>query len=328
MSSIFISYAREDFKHAESIFNFLEDHGFRPWMDKKNLLPGQNWEHVLEITLKQADFILVIISSTSVSKRGFVQREFKRALDYWQERPESDIYVIPVKIDSCEVPPSLAKFHWIEYGAEDFENKIREAITIQNRNTQNKLSQKVNFETKHPISKIQAEKKKYRSGIKLAIILTILVLVSIGSSFLVFSNRSSNHLSKETPEKERIFYFLEDYFAKIDSYAQEGFFADTVKRFYLRSNLTPAQIMQIRKENDEFLNCKIRFQRDSLILTSEENGIRYWSFPARFTCFRKSKNKFEVANIIMEFGINSSIKITSVTEKILNYNFTREKPLF
>lgn len=43
-NKIFISYATEDYPYADSLHSFLSGNGFKPWMDKKDLLPGQNWE--------------------------------------------------------------------------------------------------------------------------------------------------------------------------------------------------------------------------------------------------------------------------------------------
>jgi hypothetical protein len=62
----------------------------------------------------------VCLSAQSVAKRGYVQREVKRALELWDEKLENDIYLIPARLDNCEVPPSLSKFQWVdlydEYG--------------------------------------------------------------------------------------------------------------------------------------------------------------------------------------------------------------------
>jgi hypothetical protein len=45
-----------------------------------------------------------LFSSTSVEKRGYIQKEFKFALDVLDEFPEGEIFVIPVRLDDCEIP--------------------------------------------------------------------------------------------------------------------------------------------------------------------------------------------------------------------------------
>lgn len=40
----------------------------------------------------------------SVQKRTYVQKEFKYAIDVFDEFPEGEIYAIPAKLDNCEIP--------------------------------------------------------------------------------------------------------------------------------------------------------------------------------------------------------------------------------
>jgi hypothetical protein len=112
---IFISYAKEDFTYAEKLYNYLEENGLKPWIDKKGILPGQDWNFVINKALREANYIILLLSDTSVQKRGYVQREFKTALDYVEEKLEDDIYLIPLKINNCVVPEKLSRFQWIEY---------------------------------------------------------------------------------------------------------------------------------------------------------------------------------------------------------------------
>src|ERR1035437_7860041 len=114
---IFISYAVEDFQYAESLYEFLLLNGFLPWMDKKNLLPGQKWDYIIQQELRKADFIVLLLSDISVSKRGYVQKEFNQALIYCEEKLESDIYIIPILINQCNIPSKLTKFQWVEYSS-------------------------------------------------------------------------------------------------------------------------------------------------------------------------------------------------------------------
>ena len=41
--TVFISYAREDSDAAKRLKKDLKDAGLNPWLDKEELLPGQNW---------------------------------------------------------------------------------------------------------------------------------------------------------------------------------------------------------------------------------------------------------------------------------------------
>ncbi|MBD1365387.1 toll/interleukin-1 receptor domain-containing protein [Mucilaginibacter sp. ZT4R22] len=114
-NKVFISYAKEDQRYALAFYDHFENLGYEPWLDKRKLLPGSNWDLEIKRALKNSDFIILLLSSTSVSKRGYVQREFKLALQYWETKLDDDIYIIPVLLDDCVVPESLGRFQWVRY---------------------------------------------------------------------------------------------------------------------------------------------------------------------------------------------------------------------
>lgn len=130
-NKIFISYATEDYHYADKLHSFLSSNGYEPWMDKKNLLPGQKWDYEIQRALRSADFVIMLLSNISVNKRGYVQKEFKKAVIYCEEKLDSDIYIIPIKIDDCTIPIDLNKFQWIEFSPTDTFDKILNSINIQ-----------------------------------------------------------------------------------------------------------------------------------------------------------------------------------------------------
>lgn len=126
--SVFISYATEDYDKVLPIYEYLEKIGLQPWMDKKNLIPGEDWEKALWKAARKADFFLICLSPLAINKRSFLQREVKRALTIWEEKLEEDIYLIPIKIEECEIPDSLKNFQWTELFKEDDFDAITRAI--------------------------------------------------------------------------------------------------------------------------------------------------------------------------------------------------------
>lgn len=112
-TTVFISYAREDTEAAKRLHKDLKDAGLTPWLDKESLIAGQNWKIAISKAIKKSRYFIPIFSSISVAKRGYVQKEFKYALDVFDEFPESETFVIPVRLDSCEIP--YQKLRDIEY---------------------------------------------------------------------------------------------------------------------------------------------------------------------------------------------------------------------
>lgn len=130
-NKVFISYATEDYQYADKLHGFLSENGFSLWMDKKDLLPGNNWLYEIQVQLRKADFVILLFSHNSVNKRTTVQKEFNLAMQYCEERLDSDIYIIPVKIDDCEPAEKFKKIQWIDYSSTDAFEKILKSLNLQ-----------------------------------------------------------------------------------------------------------------------------------------------------------------------------------------------------
>ena len=114
-NQVFISYAREDIELAAKLYKDILEAGLTPWFDKESLLPGNKWEIEIEKAIRQSKYFIAILSTKSVSKRGFVQKELKKAINILDEIPEEDIYIIPARIDECQPSHiSLNKLHWVD----------------------------------------------------------------------------------------------------------------------------------------------------------------------------------------------------------------------
>ena len=111
---IFLNYAKEDFEIAERIYGDLTQAGLEVWFDKVSLLPGQNWKIEIKKAIKNSWRFLALISSKSVNKRGYIQKELKEAIEILDEIPESDILIVPVRIEDCEPPERLKELHWVD----------------------------------------------------------------------------------------------------------------------------------------------------------------------------------------------------------------------
>lgn len=127
-AKIFISYAKEDLGAVIEVYQKLRNMGFEPWLDEFNLLPGQNWQMEIPKAIRASDIVLVFFSTNSVSKRGYVQKEFKLALDTLAEIPSGQIFVIPIRLDDCEVPDNFRDIHYCNLFQENGFNTIIKAI--------------------------------------------------------------------------------------------------------------------------------------------------------------------------------------------------------
>jgi formylglycine-generating enzyme required for sulfatase activity len=83
-------------------------------MNQEDIYPGEQWQGSIARAIQQSDFFVACLSTHAVSRRGFLQREIKGALERWQEKLQSDIYLIPARLEPCEVPEELRDFQWVD----------------------------------------------------------------------------------------------------------------------------------------------------------------------------------------------------------------------
>ena len=71
---VFISYASEDLQYAFKLYDFLAENYFRPLMDKLNLLPGQNWDFIMN---KDGTLFIICMRGNGVRRllRVFMGRD-------------------------------------------------------------------------------------------------------------------------------------------------------------------------------------------------------------------------------------------------------------
>lgn len=131
---VFLSYASNDKPTVRQLYQRLQAEGFDVWLDEQNLLPGQNWEREISEALRSSDVVIVCLSRSSVSKRGYVQKEIQLALDLVDERSNSTFFLIPVKLEECEVPQRLLRWQWVElFEKEGYQRLLRALDELANR---------------------------------------------------------------------------------------------------------------------------------------------------------------------------------------------------
>jgi len=79
--SVFVVYVQEDTCTVERLCDALEAHGLDPWIDRRKLLPGQNWPRSIEDAIEATDFVVACFSQHSATKKGGFQAEIRYALD-------------------------------------------------------------------------------------------------------------------------------------------------------------------------------------------------------------------------------------------------------
>jgi formylglycine-generating enzyme required for sulfatase activity len=121
---VFLCHASQDKPAVRKLYRYLKQRGVQPWLDEFDLLPGEKWEEEIPNALFSSDVILVCLSKNSINKEGFVQREISFALDKAKEKREGTIFIVPAKLEECDVPPRLSGYQWVDLSRVDGHKRL------------------------------------------------------------------------------------------------------------------------------------------------------------------------------------------------------------
>jgi hypothetical protein len=111
MPRVFLSYAREDAQAVERVAIELRAHGVELWMDRQDLVAGDEWLPQIEAAISKADFMLVFISRTSLNS-AWVHREYQTA--FQRQAKTGGTRLIPVLLERVQLPPFLAAIQYVD----------------------------------------------------------------------------------------------------------------------------------------------------------------------------------------------------------------------
>ncbi|MFZ5858152.1 MAG: toll/interleukin-1 receptor domain-containing protein [Chloroflexota bacterium] len=130
---VFLCHSKVDKQKVHDLYDRLIADGFDIWFDEEKLVPGQDWGLEIRRAISETDVVIACLSSQSVNKAGYAQKEIVLALDVADEQPEGAIFIIPTRFDNCEMPDRLRKRQWVSlFDNTGYEN-LKEALLIRAR---------------------------------------------------------------------------------------------------------------------------------------------------------------------------------------------------
>lgn len=167
MKKIFLNYAREDVRYARRLYTDLTSKGdFDIWFDEEAILPGHKWKKEVEDAIDNADFFILLYSKKSVNKTGYVHAEIQKAINRHMEMKEGKPFIIPIRLDECELGYSALKEIHSEdlFPESEYPKKLDRILKIiskdeskpepkphpaQNRDIKNKLREDKDYLIRH-----------------------------------------------------------------------------------------------------------------------------------------------------------------------------------
>lgn len=129
---VFLCHASGDKAEVRALYRRLKaENWLYSWLDEEELLAGQNWEREITLAVKTSDAVIVCLTQKAVSEAGFRHKEITFALDKADEQPEGQIFVIPIKLEACQLPERLHHLHAIDYFEERGHERLLRALRVR-----------------------------------------------------------------------------------------------------------------------------------------------------------------------------------------------------
>jgi len=125
---VFLCHSKDDKPKVRDLYYRLIADGFDAWLDEEKLMPGQDWDLEIRKAVRETDVVVACLSNGSVTKAGYVQKEIRFALDVADEQPEGEVFIIPTKLEECQVPVRLGRWQWVNLFEGESYNKLRTSL--------------------------------------------------------------------------------------------------------------------------------------------------------------------------------------------------------
>lgn len=113
---VFLCHASQDKPAVRELYQRLKSEDWiDPWLDATKLLPGQEWMTEIENAVDKADVVIICLSNHSINKEGYIQKEIRQAFGAALTKLDNSIFLIPVRLDNCNVPKKLSDYQWLDY---------------------------------------------------------------------------------------------------------------------------------------------------------------------------------------------------------------------
>ena len=113
-ANIFLINAHSDRDTVRKLYQRMVNDGVNAWLDVERLQPGQDWKNEIRNAIIKCDAVIVCLSNGFDKQQGYRHEELKLALEKANFLPADEIFIIPVRLEKCDMPESLRHLHRVD----------------------------------------------------------------------------------------------------------------------------------------------------------------------------------------------------------------------
>jgi hypothetical protein len=121
---IFLLYARSDEEAVRRLYRRLVKEGANVWLDQETLRPGQDWAYEIHKALHSSDLVIACLSKQFNKQGGFRHEELKIAIERASTFREGKLFIIPARLERCELPDPLRRWQCVDLFESDGNKKL------------------------------------------------------------------------------------------------------------------------------------------------------------------------------------------------------------
>lgn len=121
---IFLLYARPDEEAVRRLYRRLVKAGADVWLDQETLRPGQDWVDEIHRAIHNSDLVIVCLSKQFNKQGGYRHEELKIAIERANSFRQGKIFIIPARLELCELPDPLRRWQCVDLFETDGYKKL------------------------------------------------------------------------------------------------------------------------------------------------------------------------------------------------------------
>jgi hypothetical protein len=129
---VFLLYARRDGEAVRRLYSRLVRDGANVWLDREKLLPGQDWACEIHEAIHSSDVVIACLSKQFNKQGGYRHEELKIALEKANQMDVRGIFIIPARLEPCEMPEPLPRWQRVDlFDADGYKrlvNALRQCV--------------------------------------------------------------------------------------------------------------------------------------------------------------------------------------------------------
>jgi hypothetical protein len=113
-ANIFMIHAHSDRETVHKLYGRLVSDRLYVWLDAERLQPGQDWQNEIRDALLKCNVVIVCLTRNFDKQHGYRHEELKLALEKANFLPNDEVFIIPARLEQCDMPESLKHLHRVD----------------------------------------------------------------------------------------------------------------------------------------------------------------------------------------------------------------------